>query len=116
MKGALVESVKQVNQHCFVPDHLRAYHDKAQKFFLNQVEKGKVATLPEAKEEEKKENVEAARVEEKVSENEALQLISLLPGVNIKPIFNEVVSDEKEAGEEEKKVRCTILQNMQKHT
>ena len=72
--------------------------------------KGKVATLPEAKEGEEKENVEASRFEEKVpetkfgSENETLQLISLLPGVNIKPIFNKVDSDEKEAKEEEKKV------------
>ena len=39
------------------------------------------------------------------SENEALELISLLPGVNIKPIFNnKVVLEEKEPAEEEKKV------------
>lgn len=68
--------------------------------------KGKVAALPEAKEEEK-ENVEVEKVSETKfgSENEALELISLLPGVNIKPIFkNKVVSDEKEPAEEEKKL------------
>ena len=54
--------------------------------------KGKEAKEEEGKENE--ENMEAAKVDEKVaeakfgSENEALELISLLPGVNIKPISN----------------------------
>ena len=66
----------------------------------------------EAKEEEGKENeenMEVAKVDEKVvetkfgSENEALELISLLPGVNIKPISNKFeVNDAEEIPGQEK--------------